>query len=202
MGFVGVPGGMRWKFGGVPMISRMGLRTYRMLSTISGLAGSDVNMFRAKHILLSSKDMAESCQTQVKSGAKFADVAKSISQCPSKDRGGDLGWFRAGTMASGFEKACRETAVGDTVIAETEFGWHVIQVNGKANYPKTMTVQELSELYNDKELLENYQLIDVREHGEVEIAKLEHFEVLPMSDYVSPRYTVCSDGILLRAARI
>mmetsp|Transcript_30341 Transcript_30341/g.116376 ORF Transcript_30341/g.116376 Transcript_30341/m.116376 type:complete len:291 (-) Transcript_30341:1013-1885(-) len=166
MGFVGVPGGMRWKFAGVPRISRMGLRTYRMLSTVSGLAGSDVNMFRAKHILLSSKDMAESCQIQVASGAKFGDVAKSISQCPSKDRGGDLGWFRAGTMASGFEKACREAAVGDTVVAETEFGWHVIQVDGKANYPKSMTVQELSELYNNQELRENYQLIDVREVSE------------------------------------
>uniref|UniRef100_A0A7S0G2Y5 Peptidyl-prolyl cis-trans isomerase n=1 Tax=Rhodosorus marinus TaxID=101924 RepID=A0A7S0G2Y5_9RHOD len=183
MGFVGAPGGMRWKVGGLPRISRMGLKSYRMLSAISGLAGSEVNMFRAKHILLSSRDMAESCQAQVQSGANFADVAKSISQCSSKDRGGDLGWFMAGTMASGFEKACREAAVGDTVVTETEFGWHVIQVNGKAIYPKSMTVQELSELYNNQELLENYQLIDVRERGEVDIAKLDHFEVLPMSEY-------------------
>lgn len=58
----------------------------------------------------------------------FAAEAKAKSACPSKQQGGDVGWFdRAGTMVEAFSKtafALRSHEMSD--IVETQFGVHLI----------------------------------------------------------------------------
>jgi parvulin-like peptidyl-prolyl isomerase len=58
----------------------------------------------------------------------FAAAAMKESTCPSKDRGGDLGWFpRAGAMVEPFARAAfslKPYQMSDIVV--TDFGYHLI----------------------------------------------------------------------------
>jgi len=86
----------------------------------------------AKHILVDSKEQAEQVDQEVAAGLAFEEAAKKYSTCPSKDRGGDLGYFSKGQMVPEFEKAAFGGEVG-TVIGpvETQFGHHLILVEDK-----------------------------------------------------------------------
>lgn len=64
--------------------------------------------------------------------AKFAELAKAKSDCPSKEKGGDLGEFTRGRMVPEFEKAAFSLplfTVSDPV--KTQFGWHLIMTTKK-----------------------------------------------------------------------
>jgi peptidyl-prolyl cis-trans isomerase SurA len=71
---------------------------------------------------------AESALAEVRGGADFSVVARRLSDDPgSKERGGDLGWFRRGQMAVPFERAAfrlRQGQISD--IVETTFGYQII----------------------------------------------------------------------------
>lgn len=75
------------------------------------------------------KTRIEGLRKQLVDGADFAKVAKENSDCPSKERGGDLGTFGRGQMVKPFEDAAfnqATNAIGPVV--ETQFGYHIIQV--------------------------------------------------------------------------
>lgn len=64
----------------------------------------------------------------IESGTDFAEVAASLSDGPTKDRGGHLGAFGPGVMHPAFEEAAfalQPGALSSTV--ETPFGLHLIQ---------------------------------------------------------------------------
>ena len=52
--------------------------------------------FRASHILVKDQGKAEEIYNRVKNGESFASLAHQYSTCPSKEKGGDLGWFKEG----------------------------------------------------------------------------------------------------------
>ena len=58
---------------------------------------------------------------------KFGELAKANSDCPSKEKDGDLGEFTRGRMVKEFEDVAFKQEVG-TVSApvKTQFGWHLI----------------------------------------------------------------------------
>ena len=73
---------------------------------------------------------AESLLVALRGGADFAETARRFSDdTVSAPQGGDLGWFRRGTMVREFEArafALRPGAISD--VFETDFGYHILQV--------------------------------------------------------------------------
>lgn len=88
--------------------------------------------WKASHILVKSQDLARRLKQEIKQGARFEDVARKHSTCPSKSSGGDLGWFGEGKMVKAFEDAAKKLGVGSiSDPVQTQFGYHIIKVTGK-----------------------------------------------------------------------
>lgn len=97
----------------------------------------------ASHILVESKEQADHVLGRLKNGEPFADVAKEVSSCPSKDAGGNLGQFGRGQMVPEFEDAAfalEEGQISEPV--QTQFGYHIIKLDNKVPAKK----MELSEV--------------------------------------------------------
>jgi peptidyl-prolyl cis-trans isomerase C len=87
----------------------------------------------ARHILVASKEEAEALVAELDAGKDFAELAKEKSTGPSGPGGGDLGRFSRGRMVPEFEAAAFELEAGSHSAepVQTQFGWHVIKVEGK-----------------------------------------------------------------------
>ncbi len=126
---------------------------------------------QARHILVKTEADANKVLDELKNGADFAETAKKRSIDPAASKGGKLelmdgkDWLPKGTFEKSFEHALFKIPPGqvDGPI-KTQFGWHVLKVEGKRQ-PDTpafvqvrgMIKQRLTEERNNKlhnELLE------------------------------------------------
>jgi peptidyl-prolyl cis-trans isomerase D len=64
-------------------------------------------------------------------GSDFAELARTYSDGPSKNRGGDLGFFKRGDMVEAFNDYVFSKPTGSIGVVETDFGYHVIEVQEK-----------------------------------------------------------------------
>ena len=88
--------------------------------------------WRASHILVKDRRQAEEILSKAKRGGSFEALAREHSTCPSKSRGGDLGWFGPGKMVAAFENACKRMSPGSiSDLVSTSFGYHIIKLTGR-----------------------------------------------------------------------
>ena len=92
----------------------------------------------ARHILVTAnkygtrdaaKLQADSLKQLIETGSDFGALAMINSEDQgSAQLGGDLGWFAEGQMVTPFNNACFENRKGDLIIAETTYGFHIIEI--------------------------------------------------------------------------
>ena len=147
----------------------------------------DSSQVRASHILVEipagadtaaragAKAKMERIRKELAGGLAFPEAARKYSDCPSKDEGGDVGWFpRRGKMVEPFAKAAFALKNGETSgIVETEFGYHLIKVTErkpgqpiKLDDPETR--QQVLEEYGDQ--LKETIVAQQRKTAKIEIA--------------------------------
>src|SRR5258706_12650271 len=102
--------------------------------------------YKARHILVDKDSEANEIIAQLKKGAKFEDLAKQSKDPGSKEKGGDLDWNPPGTFVKPFAEALAKLEKGkytETPV-QTQFGWHVIQLDDVRNlqFPAFDTVKQ------------------------------------------------------------
>jgi peptidyl-prolyl cis-trans isomerase C len=103
---------------------------------------------QASHILIKTEGMDDAKKAEakkkiegllkdIKASKDFAELAKANSDCPSKERGGDLGLFGRGQMVKPFEDVAFAMKVGDvSEVVETQFGYHIIKLTDRKEAKK------------------------------------------------------------------
>jgi peptidyl-prolyl cis-trans isomerase C len=88
--------------------------------------------WKASHILVKDRSLANEIKKKLSQGARFEDLARQYSTCPSKSKGGDLGWFGPGKMVPAFEDAVKRMGRGSVSNpVATQFGIHIIKKTGE-----------------------------------------------------------------------
>jgi len=95
------------------------------------IASAPLVEFQARHIMVSSEDVAMKIIAQLRAGNDFAALAKRLSaDTQSAAKGGDLGWFGPRDMDPAFTNAVALLKKGEftKTPVQTAAGWHVIQL--------------------------------------------------------------------------
>jgi peptidyl-prolyl cis-trans isomerase C len=95
------------------------------------VAAAPLLEYQARHILVSSPEVAQKVIEQLKGGADFASLAKKLSSDKqSAKNGGDLGWFAPNAMVKPFSEAVALLKKGEytRTPVQTQYGFHVIQL--------------------------------------------------------------------------
>jgi len=129
--------------GGVPQPSQQEIQQY---FTAHQSEYSVPAQARSRHILIqvpqgadaktdaAAKAKADTLLKQIQGGADFAALAAKNSDDPgSKDKGGELGFAKRGTMVPEFDNAIFTQKIGDTKIVKSQFGYHIIQVEERTD---------------------------------------------------------------------
>ena len=87
--------------------------------------------YNANHILVKTEQEAKDVIKQLDEGGNFEELAKQLSTGPSGKNGGALGWFKKEDMVAPFSEATMQLEKGQysKSAVQTQFGWHVIQLN-------------------------------------------------------------------------
>ena len=95
------------------------------------VAAMPKTQYKARHILVKTKEEADQIIADLKKGQKFEKLAADHSLDGSKTNGGDLGWFSPANMVKPFADAVAALKKGETTQTpvQTEFGWHVIRLD-------------------------------------------------------------------------
>jgi peptidyl-prolyl cis-trans isomerase SurA len=80
--------------------------------------------------LAAAKAKAQELLDQIRKGAKFADLAKKHSDGPSAKDGGDLSYFKRGTLAKELEDKVFALKAGETTdVIRTKQGYVILEVS-------------------------------------------------------------------------
>ena len=120
-------------------------------------AGEPLRHLCSRHILVGSQAEADEVMALLEAGEEFGFLAIDLSLDPgSGSLGGDLGCALEGSFVPTFEEAAYAAEPGEAVVAESQFGFHVIEVlsSGLAteqNHPQ-LDAETLAHMAEDAEL--------------------------------------------------
>lgn len=128
------------------------------LIKISDIMEDSVSNFRARHILIkpegetdedtaNAMKKARELQRDIRGGADFEALAAEFGTDGTKDRGGDLGWYRDGAMVDEFNETVKNARVGEVKVVKTQFGAHVVEKTGDADNRKVKITTLTKEVY-------------------------------------------------------
>ncbi len=97
------------------------------------------NFVKARHILCSKLSQIEEIYNTLSEtygnsppASEFGKLAGEHSECPSKKKGGELGYFNRAQMVGAFSEAAFSTPPGQmTSIIKTTHGYHIILVEDR-----------------------------------------------------------------------
>ncbi len=142
----------------------------------------------ASHILISvnkdddeetkkkKREKLEKILKDIRDGASFSENAVLYSDCPSKSKGGNLGFFKEGDMVKPFSEVAFSTGKDEVSdIVETRFGYHIIKIIDKKE-TTTISFEEVRENIasymegTEKTSVINNYLANLRSEAEIEYA--------------------------------
>jgi len=133
--------------------------------------GSMPKEYKARHILVDSKEQADSIIRELDAGGDFAKLAEKESKDSSGKNGGDLGWFSPQTMVKPFADAVVALEKGQTTKepVQSEFGWHVIQLEDvrEPEVPEFDQVKAQVEMFAQRKKLQAY-LDELRKNATIQ----------------------------------
>jgi peptidyl-prolyl cis-trans isomerase D len=140
-------------------------------------AYSQPKQIKARHILFELgedalketeekvRKAAEEVLARARKGEDFAKLAAAHSSCPSKSKGGDLGYFEKGQMTPAFDEVAFNLKKGEiSDLVRTPFGYHIILVEDikeartqsleevRADIVESLTMSAAAELAHEKGL--------------------------------------------------
>ncbi len=129
---------------------------------------------RASHILVEDEEAAKRVKADLDAGMSFDEAARKYSTCPSKEQGGDLGFFTKEQMVKEFADAAFSMKAGEVTAepVKTQFGLHFIKLverkeasvrpldEVRAHLTETLLNEKKAEIYNNKlkDLREKYKV--------------------------------------------
>lgn len=91
--------------------------------------GEEINI---RHILVKSETVVDSLYQRLMEGEDFVVLAEARSLDPTSAMGGELGYFRWGSMIPGFQEAAFKLKIGQiSKPIKTQYGWHLIKLDDR-----------------------------------------------------------------------
>jgi peptidyl-prolyl cis-trans isomerase C len=134
------------------LIVRPSVARQKVRETLEAQVGQSAEQLHAAHILVSTKELADSLYQQLQQpDANFEQLAKDNSTDTSTaPNGGDLGWFPRGIMVSEFDAVAFATQPGQVSQPfETDFGWHIVRVYA-LEPDRPLTDEQITQLKSKK----------------------------------------------------
>ena len=127
--------------------------------------------YKARHILVDSKEKADAIIKELDAGGDFAKIAAKESKDSSGKNGGDLGWFTLQTMVKPFADAVSAMQKGQTTQqpVQSQFGWHVINLEDirTPEAPAFDDVKSQVEMLSQRKKLQAY-LDELRKNAKIQ----------------------------------
>ena len=105
------------------------LRASHILIAFEGATRAPATLTRAKEE--ARREANRLLRLARRGNDNFEELAREYSDGPTKNRGGDLGFFQEGQMATELFNFVDKNRVGRIGLVETEFGFHIIKVTDK-----------------------------------------------------------------------
>jgi peptidyl-prolyl cis-trans isomerase SurA len=124
-------------------------------SSPGGMHLAEILISADKHKPREVEQRAKDALAEIKAGQRWAEVAKKYSDADTAKEGGDIGFFKEGTLAPAIAEVVNKVDVGDTTgLIKTKDGQIIIKVLERlsAGVPKFEEIEQRVDeaMYNEK----------------------------------------------------